>query len=128
MLVQSHDGAIRLLPALPEAWKEGSVSGLRTRGGFTITNLQWKDGKVVKVIITSALGGNLRIRCASPLKLAGSLRLKEAKGANPNPMFYIDKTPQPIISPKANVQKLNIAKTIEYDLRTQAGKSYMLSL
>ena len=48
MLVQSHEEEIRLLPALPEAWKKhGRVEGLRVRGGKTITVLEWKDGEVI---------------------------------------------------------------------------------
>lgn len=128
MLVQSHDGAIHLLPALPDVWKKGAVSGLRTRGGFTITNLQWKDGKVAKVTIKSAIGGNCRIRSATPLQLAGSIKLKAAKGKNHNLLFYIDEIPEPIISPKPNVAKLNVAATVEYDFETEVGKSYTLTL
>lgn len=48
MLVQSHNGKIKLLPALPERWKEGSVSGLKVRGGATLKLLEWRDGKVTK--------------------------------------------------------------------------------
>ncbi len=61
MLVQSHERnddpednpkinpKINLLPALPDAWKNGRVSGLRLRGGIILKNLEWKDGKVIQV-------------------------------------------------------------------------------
>lgn len=51
-LVQSHDGTIRLLPALPSAWPRGTVRGIRTRGGVTV-DLRWSDGIVVQVALRS---------------------------------------------------------------------------
>ena len=61
MLVQSHAGEISLLPALPRAWPNGYVRGLRARGGFEV-EIVWRDGKVNGVLIRSSLGGTCKIR------------------------------------------------------------------
>ncbi|SEP65882.1 alpha-L-fucosidase 2 [Lachnospiraceae bacterium NE2001] len=53
MLVQSHTGEIKLLPALPAAWKNGRVTGLRLRGGKVLKNLEWRDGEIVSSEIVS---------------------------------------------------------------------------
>jgi alpha-L-fucosidase 2 len=64
MLVQSENGTIQLLPALPGAWKDGSVSGLCARGGFEVS-LIWKNGRLVAAKILSKNGGLCRINYES---------------------------------------------------------------
>jgi alpha-L-fucosidase 2 len=126
MLLQSHDGAIHLIPALPDAWKTGSVSGLRARGGFEIVDLQWKDGKVVKAVIKSNLGGNCRIRVPNNVKAV--FGLKAARGNNPNVFYQAEDVQKPLISDKAKLNKLNIKETFLYDFQTKAGQVYTITL
>ena len=76
MLMQSFDGDIHLLPALPDEWASGSITGLRARGGFEIVEMQWKEGKIVKAVIKSTLGGNLRLRVPNALMQADGIGLK----------------------------------------------------
>jgi alpha-L-fucosidase 2 len=63
MLMQSHMGFIHLLPALPDAWEEGKIAGIRARGGFEV-EINWKDGKLTEVVIESGNGGRCNLRYA----------------------------------------------------------------
>lgn len=127
MLVQSHSGAVHLLPALPDALPHGEVNGLRCRGGFVINKLTWEHGQLQEVCITSCKGGVLRIRSSVPLK-SDSGRLTEAKGDCPNFFLAAQPTAAPLVSKEWKKKDTYVpARYYEYDIVTEAGKTYQLS-
>lgn len=128
MLMQSHDGAIHLLPALPDVWPDGRVTGLRARGGFEIIELKWNNHHVEKVKIRSTLGGNLRIRTANELVLGGNGVLATAEGNNNNSFYQIPAIRPPIISPDASLNEFELPATYMYDIETYKGGEYTLLL
>lgn len=127
LLMQSDDGAIFILPALPGVWKQGSVGGLRARGGFEITSMKWLNGKISRLVVTSNLGGNCRIRSYSPLALAGRASLTQATGENPNPFYPVPQTKKALVSPKATLHPVGIQETYIYDIATTPGGKYILT-
>jgi len=126
MLMQSYGDAIQLLPALPSVWKDGSIKGLVTRGGFVI-DMTWKNNKVSTVKIYSKIGGNCRLRLSTTLAADKGIQLKKAKGKNPNPLFYDVTIKKPIISEKAVIKTVKLPKYNEYDVEMKAGQTYSFS-
>lgn len=118
MLLQSHDGAIHLLPALPDTWTEGRVSGLKGKGAFVVS-IEWAGGKLHKSQISSERGGTCRIRSYWPLKGEG---LKVAKGELDNPFFDTPQTAAPLIHSEEKAEMPSVKKVYEYDWESQAGE------
>lgn len=122
MLIQSHDNAVHLLPAIPDNWKDGSVSGLVARGGFEVS-MSWRNGELSEASVLSKIGGNLRIR--SYVQLTGN-NIKKAEGQNPNSLLEPMHILNPHISDKASLKGVPLKEAYEYDIQTEAGKTYVL--
>jgi alpha-L-fucosidase 2 len=127
MLIQSYDGFIFVLPALPDVWKNGSIKGFRVRGGFEIENMEWKGGKIAKLVIKSNAGGNCRIRSYWPLKVEGNTTLIQAKDKNSNPFYMVPQIKKPLITPKAKLKTVTLRETFLYDIETEPNNEYILS-
>lgn len=76
MLLQSHNNIVHLLPAIPSAWKNGSVKGLRARGGITV-DMVWADGKLIRAIVHPDRNGSLNLRYGSAIKSYSATKGKD---------------------------------------------------
>lgn len=125
MLLQSANGEVHLMPAVPDVWLPGgSIAGLRAMGGFELVSMEWKNGKVVKAVIRSKLGGNLRLRVPNAVRLTTGGPLKLAAGKNVNPFYTTEDIPDPVIVDKSVITLPTLKETVVYDVPTQAGKTY----
>ncbi len=122
MLLQSHAGFVHLLPALPSDWTEGSVKGLRARGGFEICDMVWSDGKIKSVTIKSTLGGNLRLRSASPLFTDSTAAMTLAEGDNSNELTRPYVMPDPIVVDPRKIPDTILPQSYLYDIPTEEGQ------
>jgi alpha-L-fucosidase 2 len=125
MLLQSHDGAIYILPALPDEWKEGSIKGIRARGGFTL-DFDWEKNKLIHLKIHSALGGNCRLRLPKDIIPNGKIKPVRANGANENIFYQLADIKTPLKNNDLPINDIRMPEVEEWDLMTTPGKIYEL--
>ena len=125
MLLQSHEGELNLLPALPDAWKEGSVQGIRARGNFTVS-LSWADGKLTKSTIYAATRGKCRIRSTVPVKLVGGATTPPGNNDAVNNLLPVYGSTPVEQNKQATLPDLAITKTYVIEFIAEKGKTYTL--
>lgn len=124
MLLQSQNGEVHLLPALPSEWKTGAVNGIKARGDFTV-NINWKENKLTKAVIISNLGGNCRLRTSIPVKVIETTT-NVANGVNPNQLNNMTKAEEFKKNGSAKLLDLPIVKSYVIDFNTIKGRSYTI--
>jgi alpha-L-fucosidase 2 len=130
MLVQSHAGEIHLLPALPKAWSEGRVSGLRARGGFEV-DLEWSAGMLTHGRVRSHLGGTARLRTAQPVSVTGpSAAPVPIDGAGPpaapSIFFRVHQPGPPEVADRSKLRSVPALGGSWIDLPTERDRVYEL--
>jgi len=126
MLMQSHEGFIHLLPALPNEWPSGEIKGLVARGGFEI-EMKWNDGKLTEATITSKLGGICRIKADGNL-VCKEAELQEVSDSNKNPLLQKPAEVEFVNNSKAAPIDLPVSKGKLYEWATTAGETYHLKI
>jgi alpha-L-fucosidase 2 len=109
MLIQSQLDFIQLLPALPAAWKEGSVKGLHARGGFTV-DMDWNNGTLAKLKIYSNAGGTCKIMLAKDEDVSAIASLEKIATNGYGNIYSFDTKKNTIyefVFPVAKASKIN---------------------
>jgi alpha-L-fucosidase 2 len=124
MLLQSQNGEVELLPALPDAWSAGSIKGIKARGNFEVA-INWNKGKLVNATIKSNEGGNCRLRTPGPVKVVG-VTIVKAKGVNPNQLDNLPEVPAYQKNTDKKLADITFNKGNVIDFKTEKGKTYTI--
>jgi len=123
MLLQSHEGYIYLLPALPDKWPDGQVRGLVARGGFVVS-MTWQGGKLKEATVYSRLGGMCRIKANERLAGKGFVLTEAADGTVSNPLLKTAPVILCVNNSKVAPVDLKLVEGDLYEWKTMPGQNY----
>jgi len=120
MLLQSHYGELVLLPALPDAWLSGKISGIKARGGYSVA-IQWANGVLKRASIKANRTGKCKIRTFTKIKINNSDADPRTDGIeNVVKMQYLNHS-------KTALQPLNLKQSYLYELNVKKGETYLIT-
>ena len=99
---------------------------MRARGGFEVAELTWVDGNITSLKVKSTIGGNLRLRVPSELKMSDGTALTAASGDNSNPLTQPYGMPAPVVKNQSKIPTTVLPTTFVYDIPTTAGEEITL--
>lgn len=103
------------------------MKGLKARGGFEI-DMDWKNFKLTKLVVKSALGGNARIRIAKDLNLRSKTKIASAKGENSNEYYQVNSIKTLLKSNKSELKGFAVPDTEMFDFKTEKGGVYIFEV
>lgn len=124
MLLQSHEGFLSLLPALPKAWPKGRIQGIKARGNFEV-DILWNGGKIVKAVIKSLNGGTCKIKSLNHLTLQG---VQSSSGTAKISNYLLAPFEPPVFQSTSKAAALSLKNETGYTLEfsTEKNKTYTL--
>jgi len=124
MLLQSQDGMVSLLPALPAAWKTGRIAGIKARGNFEI-GIGWDNGKLTEASVKSLIGGNCKLRTLQKVRVV-DLSGKTVENLAVNPLLKKPFVPAYENNSKTSLKEINHETGFVIDFKTEKGKIYRI--
>ena len=124
MLLQSHEGYLFLLPALPSVWKKGHIKGIRARGDFEVS-ISWEDNKLKKAVIYAENGGMCRLHTLQPVKVLEVASKRASRVLNNSLLAPYGLAPYDN-NTKEGLVKVNKTGGYTIDFKTEKGGRYTI--